>query len=519
VKELNKANVGLSSSSTGAVHLNRTAGDILIDFDFGGSGVPALTLRKWITGALPAPGGTPALDCESSNSYPCWGKGAPLSASVAESSVNSAPVNDTNAPAVTLDGNTKNGINSTFGEAAINLQAAGIFQSGVCTSFADAWVKSRSSGNSFTSELKDIIAPIPTSISSCGTIIVKKVTNPSPDPTDTSFSFTAGGGLSPTSFSLKNGESKTYSDVQAGSGYNVAETVPAGWDLTSATCDDGSPVTNISVSVGETVTCTFTNRLKGKIIVQKVTSPSPDPTDTSFSFTAGGGLSPTSFSLKNGGSTTYSNVTPGNGYNVAETVPAAWELTSATCDDGSPVTNIDVAAGETVTCTFTNTLKFGALKITKQSIKSGHAGLQGAEFHVTGPGGYDQTLTSGSDGTVCVDGLLSGGYSVTETKAPTGYTIDNPNAVPVTVNPTGAKCGDATGVATVTFNDTPKTDLDIVVQSQDSGAGGSHSTITCTKDSDSSAIGNSPQGPANKAEVTATGLAPGDYTCKVNIDP
>src|SRR5207244_2381350 len=29
-----------------------------------------------------------------------------------------------------------------------------------------------------------------------GTIIVKKVTNPSPDPSDTSFSFTAGGGLS-----------------------------------------------------------------------------------------------------------------------------------------------------------------------------------------------------------------------------------------------------------------------------------------------------------------------------------
>ena len=42
-------------------------------------------------------------------------------------------------------------------------------------------------------------------------------------------------------------------------------------------------------------------------------------------------------------------VNPGNGYNVAETVPTGWDLTSATCDDGSPVTNIDVSANETVT--------------------------------------------------------------------------------------------------------------------------------------------------------------------------
>src|SRR5437870_7512495 len=133
-----------------------------------------------------------------------------------------------------------------------------------------------------------------------GTIIVKKVTNPSPDPTDTSFSFTAGGGLSPTSFSLKNGQQQTFSNVTPGSGYSVAETVPSGWDLTSSTCSDGSPVSNIDVSPGETVTCTFTDRKRGTIIVKKVTDPSPDPSNTSFSFTAGGGLAPSAFSLMNG---------------------------------------------------------------------------------------------------------------------------------------------------------------------------------------------------------------------------
>jgi hypothetical protein len=188
-----------------------------------------------------------------------------------------------------------------------------------------------------------------------GTIIVKKVTNPSPDPSDTSFSFTAGGGLSPTSFSLKNGQQQTFSNVTPGSGYSVAETVPSGWDLTSSTCSDGSAVSNINISPAETVTCTFTDRKRGSIVVKKVTDPSPDPSDTSFSFTAGGGLSPSAFSLKNGQQQTFSDVTPGSGYSVAETVPSGWDLTSAICDDGSPVSNVDVGASETVTCTFTNT--------------------------------------------------------------------------------------------------------------------------------------------------------------------
>ena len=79
------------------------------------------------------------------------------------------------------------------------------------------------------------------------------------------FSFTAGGGLTPSTFSLDddaNGmlsNTQTFTGVGPGSGYSISETVPSGWDQTAATCDDGSPVTNIDVSTGETVTCTFTN--------------------------------------------------------------------------------------------------------------------------------------------------------------------------------------------------------------------------------------------------------------------
>ena len=235
--------------------MNRSAGDMLITFDFGGGSAPVLGLLRWVTTGA-------ASQCFSANSLPCWGNRVNLSAAgIAEGAVNSVTVTDPIANVSLPAG--------TFGEAAINLTAAGVFPAGTCTAFGSAFLKSRSSA-SFPAEIKDFIAPQPVNITNCGRIIINKVTIPSPDPTDTSFSYTAGGGLTPTSFSLKNGESQTYNDVFAGSGYSVAETVPANWELVSAVCDDGSPVSNISVSPEEVVTCTFTNQLQtGAIQVTK----------------------------------------------------------------------------------------------------------------------------------------------------------------------------------------------------------------------------------------------------------
>ena len=173
-----------------------------------------------------------------------------------------------------------------------------------------------------------------------------------------------GGGLAPASFDLDDdsdgtlSSSRTFADVDPGT-YSASETsVPAGWSLASATCDDGSPVTAIDVGAGEDVTCTFTNEDdRGRIVVVKDAQPD-DPQN--FSFTAGGGLSPTSFTLDDdadgalSSTQTFEDVIPGSGYSVAETLPVGWLQISATCSDGSPVSNVDVAAGETVTCTFVN---------------------------------------------------------------------------------------------------------------------------------------------------------------------
>jgi Tol biopolymer transport system component len=178
------------------------------------------------------------------------------------------------------------------------------------------------------------------------------------------FSFTAAGGLSPTSFQLDDdsdpvlSNTRTFTNVIPGAGYSVSETVPSGWDQTGATCDNGSAVSNITVAAGQTVTCTFTNRKRGQIVVVKDAQPN-DPQD--FAFTAGGGLSPSSFSLDDdsdptlSNTRTFSNVVPTGGYSLSETVPSGWDQSSATCDNGSPVSNINVAAGQTVTCTFVNT--------------------------------------------------------------------------------------------------------------------------------------------------------------------
>jgi hypothetical protein len=51
-------------------------------------------------------------------------------------------------------------------------------------------------------------------------------------------------------------------------------------------------------------------------------------------------------------------------YNVAETAVPGWDLTSATCDKGETIADIDVGAGETVTCTFTNTQR-GTISVSK----------------------------------------------------------------------------------------------------------------------------------------------------------
>jgi hypothetical protein len=142
----------------------RTAGDILVLYDLerGGS-TPTLAFSVWVTS------GNPATLCEASNTVPCWGKRTSILAGAAADINDDATVSDPilasgQSSARTLD-------KLTFGEASIDLQTAGIFQAGACVSFGQAYLKSRSS-DSFTSEIKDFIAPIPISVTNCAPVTI-----------------------------------------------------------------------------------------------------------------------------------------------------------------------------------------------------------------------------------------------------------------------------------------------------------------------------------------------------------
>ena len=83
------------------------------------------------------------------------------------------------------------------GEAQIDLRL--IFQDDKCVSFGSAMLKSRSS-DSFTSQLKDFVAPVGINLQNCGNVIIRKQTYP-------------------------NGQA-CFDGLLFGS-YNVTETVPA----------------------------------------------------------------------------------------------------------------------------------------------------------------------------------------------------------------------------------------------------------------------------------------------------
>jgi hypothetical protein len=199
-------------------------------------------------------------------------------------------------------------------------------------------------------------------------LVVRKVTNPSPDPTDTSFSFSAGGGLTPDSFSLKNGESHTFDNLVPQAGYSLAENTPSSWDLTSAGCSDGSLVSNIDVGPGETVVCTFTNTSQPTLRVNKICQPADD--DGRFDLRIDGSVAGAGDDAACGGTTGFVQVALG-GHSVDETAGTGTDLGDYVAPtfggDCDATGAVSLGAGENKTCTITNTRKATAQVIKTAS--------------------------------------------------------------------------------------------------------------------------------------------------------
>ena len=227
-------------------------------------------------------------------------------------------------------------------------------------------------------------------------IIVKKVTNPTGLAGD--FDFTAS--YDADGFTLSDGEQNVSPELLAGN-YSVSEKTPDGW-TSEGSCTNGDDPSSIDLPASTVVTCTFVNTPTddehGTIIVKKVTDPATDETD--FDFTLG----ELEFALAGGEQETVDELEPGT-YAVSERTREGWDLTSATCSDQSDPDEIELSAGETVTCTFTNT-KRGTIIVEKQTSPDATQG----SFSFTG----DAAGTIGDGQQIVVSDLKPGTYFSTE---------------------------------------------------------------------------------------------------------
>jgi hypothetical protein len=435
--EFNKGTTNCSGAAlpNGNRLVNRTVGDLLILYDFGGQAgdVPLIRLSRWQANGT-------------------WTNPITLPAGTAEAAVNQVTVPDelSNTPDPNTNPASEGLDKFEFGEAGIDLTNANIFPSTPteCVTFGKVSASSRSAGSSNDSAMKDLAGPGNFNLTNCGQVITRKVTDPTPDPNDHSFGFTTNVEKLPAAttspFSLKDGQANTITNVKPGS-YNTTEDDP-----TSA----GYQLTDIDCSASDTAT-----------------DPTEDVANRKATFTIG--------------------------------------------------------AGETVDCTFTNTLQQGALSILKNSTKGGAVSEAGAVFSYDGPSGTANVTDNGANdenpaiGEVCVTGLQQGDYDVTETSAPAGYGLPVDTEETATVV-TGTNCTDnqPTGTAEVTFTDPPL--ADIQVNFRDGGSGEtalSGDEISCTGLTATSTTPPTGWDDSKTFEDLAIDPSPRTITCTIEIDP
>lgn len=169
---------------------------------------------------------------------------------------------------------------------------------------------------------------------------------------------------------------------------------------------------------------------------------------------------------------------------------------------------------------FVNTLQTGAIEVTKTrkyaSATEGDPNDQahaGVTFEV-----YDDednlvaSDETDADGVVCFDGLTFGTYTVKE-MVPSATCRMTTNRASTSTTP--PRVTTTPSVETVSFHNTPLTDVDFDVAAQDPGA--TKSTINCVDESDES-VGSSGDA-EDPASLSVEDLEPGTYTCTIFIDP
>jgi hypothetical protein len=264
------------------------------------------------------------------------------------------------------------------------------------------------------------------------TIIKDAVPNDAQD-----FSYTATGGLSPSSFSLDDDSDPTlsntrqYSMITTFTGYSFTEAAVSGWTLsfgsppcTVTSANGGTQLTSgstltVNLTEGENVTCTFTNtRQPGHLIVIKHVINDNGGTATAANFTmtvTGNSPSPASFPGSESPGTSVA-LSPGS-YSVSESSLAGYSQTSASAECAGTI-----AAGQTKTCTITNDDQAAHLIVIKHVINDNGGTASASDFTLDAGGANDTPDDfAGAEAPGTNVTLNAGSYAVTES-GPSGYT-------------------------------------------------------------------------------------------------
>ena len=298
------------------------------------------------------------------------------------------------------------------------------------------------------------VKPPPTS----GTIIVRKeVDAPAGQPAESfrfvgNISFNADDSFALSAAPGKPSQATFYR--AGGTTWNFTEQVPAGWQLTAITCTSSlgtSPVrtnvptgrTEVDLKAGDTVTCTYSDRLPPPIaglLLRKITRGGVGTFDFTIDpFAAGNARSASATTTAAGvaaaAEPAMGDLPPGR-YNVRERLPGSdrgeWALESVTCDGNdhgteNPVTVTLVAGGGSI-CTFANRFTpNGTIRLRKST--RGGTGTTGFVINSVGttpPRRYVQSATTTAENSAVLargadtGNLPLGVYNITETGPSSG---------------------------------------------------------------------------------------------------
>jgi hypothetical protein len=279
-----------------------------------------------------------------------------------------------------------------------------------------------------------------------GSLTIAKLADPA-DGTDFPFTTTTTGtGLADFTLDVDppadpdgtNADVITFTDLTPGVDYSVTEQVPDGWELTDAQCEGGAATSvdaasagvTVDLRPGEDVVCTFSDveipvePTTATLIIAKLAAPR-DSTTFTFGVT-GPGLDDT-FTLDNDpigepdatnpASIRLTELPPG-AYAVTEVQRSGWLLDRLTCDgveQDPPTASVDLVAGETVVCSFTN-IELATLTVSKVTDPAG-----GTDFPFT-VSTVNQPITLDDGQSQTLSGLVPGQYAVTEI-VPDGWAV------------------------------------------------------------------------------------------------